>query len=145
MRPQSLKTIARIIGASSNPSDIHAPVSRLWQLVFPPNWKSKSLQILLMFSERWINSAGDKNRTVVLASIPENSAEVTCGSHSHKQVPDEVAVSDSLGEVENYSRAVGEPSGCDPEQSRAILPRVYGAKTGGSRTLPSNPYRDISR
>jgi hypothetical protein len=53
----------------------------------------------------------------LLASVPEDGAEVTCGSRSHKQVPDEVAVSDPLGEVEHDSRGVGEPSGCNPEQS----------------------------
>ena len=59
----------------------------------------------------------DKKWTVLLASVPEDGAEVACGSRGHKQVPDEVAVSDPLGEVEHDSRGVGEPSGCDPEQS----------------------------
>ena len=49
--------------------------------------------------------------SVVLAGVPEDSAEVTSGSRSHKQVPDEVAVSDPLGEVEHDSRAIGKPSG----------------------------------
>ena len=30
-------------------------------------------------------------------------------------------------------------------RSRAVLPRVYGARTGGLRILPSNPDRHISR
>ena len=41
---------------------------------------------------------------------------MTGGSRGDKQVPDEVAVSDPLGQVERNSRGVGEPAGCDLEQ-----------------------------
>jgi len=59
---------------------------------------------------------GDEKLSIVLAGVPEDGKEVTGGSRGHKQVPDEVAVSDPLGEVERDSRGVGEPAGCDPEQ-----------------------------
>ena len=70
---------------------------------------------MLVLTQRILVS--DKKFTVVLAGVPEDSAEVTGGSRGHKQVPDEVAVSDPLGKVEDDSRAVGEPAGCDPKQS----------------------------
>jgi hypothetical protein len=59
----------------------------------------------------------DKSSAVVLASVPEDGTEVTGGSRGHKQVPDEVGVSDPLCEIERDSRGVGESSGCDPEQA----------------------------
>ena len=73
-----------------------------------------------------LGSLGDEKFTIVLAGVPGDGKEVTGGSRGHKQVPDEVAVSDLLGQVECNSRAVGEPAGCDPEQPFAI-----NATTGG--------------